>query len=156
MPVPSVWIRWNYLLLKQNSKRWKRRALLIVLNLIVPGPLHFIWFQTWLVLVTIRRLPLFEQSYQTRWLSSFKHSWFHKQFKRLHVFLKLNLVKGYHQVTICKTAIVAPFGSLEFLSMQFRLKNASGSSEDYNAFSSTWTMFWWQVRVETSTWNISV
>jgi len=71
-------------------------------------------------------------------------------------FSKLNLVKGYHQVNICKTAIVAPFGLFEFLSMPFGLKNALGSSEDYNAFSSTWTIFWWQVRVETSTWNISV
>jgi cleavage and polyadenylation specificity factor subunit 1 len=45
------------------------------------------------------------------------------------VFLKLDMRKGYHQVPVrpedvCKTAIVTPFGTFEFLRMPFGLRNA--------------------------------
>jgi hypothetical protein len=54
---------------------------------------------------------------------------------RLHgctVFSKLDLRKGYYQVTvrakdIPKTAVIRPFGLWEFLRMSFGLKNAGQS-----------------------------
>ena len=50
--------------------------------------------------------------------------------KGCSVFSKLDLVKGYHQVTtskadIFKTGIVTSFGLFEFLSLHFGLKNTA-------------------------------
>ena len=49
-----------------------------------------------------------------------------------HVFTRLDLVKGYHQVPVSdadvpKTAFITPFGLYEYLYMPFGLKNAAQS-----------------------------
>ena len=73
------------------------------------------------------------------------------------VFSKLDLVKGYYQVPVAaadvpKTAIITPFGLFEFTKMLFGLRNAAQTFQRlmdhlFRLFSSTWTTFWWPVRI---------
>ena len=81
-------------------------------------------------LETVWRLPPPQRCNDTRPLPGPTCSWFLRQLCHGAHFFQVDLVQGYHQITIAtedipKTTVITPFGLFEYLCMPFGLKNAA-------------------------------